>query len=230
MAETSPLVAEPLYGLRTWTVAGPHGHERLIAPHRRTPWPPGGAWLDATCERDADHVAPEHDCVCGIHALHPNPVNARRVLGLRREIPGIVECVGPVEVHPDGFRAGRGRPYALVLLRGRNAALFRRLSQAYGAEVVEVRGPADLDRWCRERRLGLAPSVVEDLLGPGTAQEWRRLKRRDARVAAARVCAAVLGALAIAALAHTALSERDGQHSASDRTGPHLADDGPAAP
>src|SRR3954453_22510005 len=89
MAEP-PLVAGPIYGLRTWAVAGPPGEERLAGPERRTPWPTGGEWLCATCERDARHVAPEHDCVCGIHALHPNAANASRVLRVRRQVPGIV--------------------------------------------------------------------------------------------------------------------------------------------
>ena len=122
MAEP-PLLVGPLYGLRTWAVVGPPGDERLAGPQRRTPWPDGGAWLDATCERAAEHVAPEHDCVCGIHALHPDAANARRVLSVRREVPGIVECDGPVEVHAQGFRARRGRPHALVLLPGRNRGL-----------------------------------------------------------------------------------------------------------
>jgi hypothetical protein len=231
MAEQPPLVVGPLYGLRTWAVAGAHGDERLVGPQRRTPWPDAGAWLDATCERDAAHVAPDHDCVCGIHALHPELANARRVLGLRREIPGIVECDGPVEVHPDGFRARRGRPHALVLLPGRNARLFGRLAQAYGVEVLEVRGPADLDRWCRDRGLGLAPSVVDQLLGPETAKEWRRANRRRGRLAAARVLAAVLAAAAIAGLAYAALPDEAEPDAAPARTGGHAGrSDRPAAP
>jgi hypothetical protein len=226
-----PLLAGPLYGLRRWAVVGPPGGERLSGPQRRTPWPDGGAWLNATCERDADHMAPGHDCVCGIHALHPDAANARRVLAVRRDVPGIVECDGPVEVHPEGFRARRGRPHALVLVPGRNAALAGRLSRAYGVELVEVRRPADLERWCRERGLGLAPAVVDDLLGAGTAQEWRGARRRRARLAVARVIAALVVAVALAALAYAALPDPGGPYPVSGRTDRHLVENGrPVAP
>lgn len=226
MVESPTLVAGPLYGLRSWAVVGPPGEERLAGPQRRTPWPEGGAWLYATCERDAAHVAPAHDCVCGIHVLHPDAANARRVLAVRREVPGIVECDGPVEVHPDGFRARRGRPHALVLVAGRNAGLLARLSRAYDAEVVEVRGPADLEHWCRDRGLGLAPAVVDELLGPGTAQAWRRTNRRNARVAAARIVAALLVTIALALVAYAALPDPPGPHWVYGRTGKHLVENG----
>jgi hypothetical protein len=231
MADTSPLVAGPLYGLRTWAVVGPPGDERLAGPQRRTAWPDGGAWLVATCERDAAHAAPEHDCVCGVHALHPDAANARRVLALRREVPGIVECDGAVEIHPDGFRACRGRPHALVLAPGRNAGLLDRLGHAYGAEVVEVRRADDLVRWCRERGLGLAPGVVDDLLGAGTAEAWRRTSRRRARIAVLRVLVALLVSLALAGLAYAAFPDPPGPHYVYGRTGRHLVENGrPVSP
>jgi hypothetical protein len=227
----APLVPGPLYGLRTWAVVGPPGEERLAGPQRRTPWPDHGRWLSATCERDPAHAAPEHDCACGIHALHPTAANARRVLALRREVPGIVECDGPMELHPDGFRARRGRPHALVLLPGRNAGLLGRLSRAYSAEVVEVRGPAELERWCRDRGLGLAPGVVDTLLGPGTVQEWRRTNRRHSRVAAARIVAALLVTVVIALLAYAALPTQRGPHYVYGRSGKHLVENGrPVSP
>ena len=231
MADTPPLVAGPLYGLRTWAIVGPPGRERLAGPQRRTPWPDGGAWLVATCDRDAGHAAPEHDCVCGIHALHPDERNARQVLALRFEVPGIVECDGPVEVHPDGFRARRGRPYALVLLPGRNAARIDRLARAYQAQVVTVRRPAELETWCRERGLGLSPAVIDDLLGPGTAQAWRRASRRRSRLAVVRVVAALLISLALAALAYEAFPDPSGPHYVYGRTGRHLVENGrPVSP
>jgi hypothetical protein len=231
MADTPPLVAGPLYGLRTWAVVGPPGDERLAGPQRRTAWPDHGAWLVAACERDPAHAAPEHDCVCGIHALHPDVANARRVLALRREVAGIVECDGPAEVHPDGFRARRGRPHALVLQPGRNAGLIGRLAGAYDAEVAEVRGPAELVRWCSEHDLGLGPAVVDDLLGPGTAQAWRRTSRRRSRLAVVRVVAALLISLALAALAYEAFPDPRGPHYVYGRTGRHLVENGrPVSP
>src|SRR4051794_28187385 len=42
MADTPPLVAGPLYGLRTWAVVGPPGEERLGGPPRRAPRPRRG--------------------------------------------------------------------------------------------------------------------------------------------------------------------------------------------
>jgi len=231
MPDTPPLVAGPLYGVRTWAVVGPPGEERLAGPQRRTAWPAGGAWLVAECERDPAHTAPEHDCACGIHAFHPDEANARRVLALRREIAGVVECDGPAEIHPEGFRAARGRPHALVLQPGRNAGLIGRLAAAYGAEVVEVRRPADLVEWCRERGLGLAPGVVDDLLGAGTADAWRRTSRRRSRIAAVRVVAALLVTLALAALAYVALPDPKGPHYVTGRTGRHLVENGrPVSP
>jgi hypothetical protein len=231
MADDPPLVAGPLYGLRTWAVVGPPGEERLAGPQRRTPWPDGGAWLVATCERDAAHAAPGHDCACGVHALHPDAANARRVLALRREVAGIVECDGPVEIHPEGFRAARGRPHALILPPGRSAGLLDRLGRAYDAEVVEIAGAEELVRWCRERGLGLAPGAVDEILGAGTTQAWRRTSRRRTRLAVARVVAALLVSLALAALAYEAFPDPSGPHYITGRTGRHLVDNGrPVSP
>jgi len=64
-----PVVPSAVYGLRTWTVAGERGSERLAGPHRGVPWPTGGEWLDATCE--LGHAAPAGGCQCGVHAWHP---------------------------------------------------------------------------------------------------------------------------------------------------------------
>ena len=44
--------------------------------------------------------------------------SARRVLACRREIPGIAEASGAIEIHEDGFRAERARPYAFLLPPG----------------------------------------------------------------------------------------------------------------
>jgi hypothetical protein len=225
MAEP-PLVAGPLYGLRTWAVVGPPGEERLAGPERRTPWPDGGEWLCATCDRDPRHVAPEHDCVCGIHALHPDAANAGRVLRLRRQVPGIVECDGPVEVHAEGFRAQRGRPHAFVLQPGRNAPLLGRLSRAYGAEVIDVRRPADLERVCRDRGLGLTPAIVDEILGAETTGAWRRAARRRSRIGVVRFVAALVVTLALAALAYAALPDASGPHYVYGRTGKHLVENG----
>jgi hypothetical protein len=191
----APLVPGPLYGLRSWRVVADEQGERLAAPHQGTTWPTGGAWLQATCTVAA-HAAPAADCDCGVHAWHPRPAAAKRALAARREIAGVVEAGGAVEVHEDGFRAERARPHALVLAPGRNARLVRRLAHAYGAETIEVRRPDDLLAWCRERGLGLSEPVVAELLGPRHAADrraQRRRRRTDAlRLALALVVAALL--------------------------------------
>ncbi len=174
----APLVPGPIYGLRTWEVDVGDEGERLAAPQRGIVWPTGGEWLTATCPRPEGHRAPAPDCECGIHALHPTRAGARRVLAQRRTVPGIVEAEGAVELHDQGFRAERGRPYALVLVPGRNERLIRRLAETYATPVVEVAGADELVAWCRERGLGLDEQAVLGLLGPEAAQERVRGRRR----------------------------------------------------
>jgi hypothetical protein len=190
----TPLVPGPLYGLRAWRVVADERGERLAAPHQGTTWPTGGAWLQATCSEA--HAAPAADCDCGVHAWHPRRPAAKRVLATRREVAGVVEADGAVEVHEDGFRAERARPHALVLTPGRNAALVERLADAYGVETLAVQRADDLLAWCRERGLGLSEAVVADLLGPRHAADRQRARRRRARADALRIVLA----LAIAAL------------------------------
>ena len=197
----APLVPGPLYGLRTWRVVTHDGRERLSAPQRGTPWGLGRGWVQATCSEG--HAAPAADCLCGNHAWHPRRASARRILRSRFDLPGIVEADGAVELHEDGFRAERARPYAFVRLPGRNPFLIDRLAAAYGAEVIDLRRPEELLAVCRERRLGLQEPVVEELLGAEAIQERRRARarrRRDdaLRVVAALVVFALLCALAVA--------------------------------
>jgi hypothetical protein len=196
----APLVPSPLYGVRTWSVVGGQGDERLAAPQRGTPWPDGGAWLTAHCGV-ATHDAPAHACGCGIHAWHPAHGAARRVLGTRGAIAGVIEAAGAIELHRDGFRAERARPRALLIAPRANAGLIRRLCAAHGAEAVAVRSPADVVAWCRERGYGLEPDVVDSLLGPAArAEERRRTRAMRVRLAAA---AAVIGLLLAVGLATT---------------------------
>jgi hypothetical protein len=215
----TPMVPGPVYGLRTWVIAGERGAERLAGPQSGVPWPEGGTWLRAACARDGAHRAPEHDCVCGVHALHPDVHNARRVLAARREVAGIVECDGAVEVHAEGFRAERGRPFALVVTPMRNAALVGRLAEAYGAEVARVSGPAELVDWCRERGLGLDAPVVDRLLGPDAVERSRRERRRRTRRLVAGLAAWLVGSVILALIAAAALPDPDGPHDVYGRAG-----------
>ena len=199
MVSTAPLVPGPLYGLRTWRVVVHDGRERLFAPQRGTPWTLGRGWLQATCGEG--HAAPAADCRCGIHAWHPRRASARRVLRSRFDLPGIVEADGAVELHEDGFRAERARPYAFVRLPGRNPFLIDRLAAAYGAEVIDLRRFEELLAVCRERRLGLQEPVVEELLGAEAIEERRRARARQRRNDALRVVAALLVVTLLYALA-----------------------------
>jgi hypothetical protein len=197
-----PLVPSPLYGLRTWTVVGAAGAERLSGPQRGGTWPTGGTWLEAGCGESADHAAPAPGCHCGIHAYHPSRAAAARVLAVRRQLPGVVAGSGEIEVHADGFRAQRARPHAFVLAPGRNPALVERLAAAYGVPVVEARDAAALARWCRERELGLPEDVVAELLGPSALAARRRARRTEiVRLVAALAVMAVLLAAGLLATA-----------------------------
>jgi hypothetical protein len=195
---TEPLFADPLYGLRFWRVVVDGRGEWLVAPHQRTLWPAGGEWLHATCP--TGHAAPTAGCDCGLHAWHPRRSSARDVLAPRSTVAGIIEAQGPAEVHEDGFRAERARPYALVLTPRANAKLIRRLAARYDAQIAEVRGQAELLAWCRERGLGLDERVVAELLGEGDAAGLRRARRRRHRGSVLRVALALLmAALRVAA-------------------------------
>lgn len=207
-----PLVPGPLYGLRTWRVVSADGPERLAGLHHGGEWPIGGEWLDAACATAGEHPSPAPDCGCGIHAWHPTAASARRVMASRREVPGVLEARGAVEVHEEGFRAERARPFALVVSRDRNGKLVRRLAAIYGAEVIDARRPCDLLGWCHERGLGLDAHVVADLLGgPGWLESSRRTRRTRRRNNVLRVGAALVLATVMVAL---------GAHFAVDAAGP----------
>ncbi len=187
----TPLIADPVYGLRTWTVTRDGQAERLAGPHQGTAWPLGGEWIEAGCSQSAEHRPPAKGCNCGVHAWHPSKRAARRVLSGRREIPGVVELRGTTEVHEEGLRGERARPHVLFLLPGRNARLLRRLADAYGAQLVEARGAGDVLSFCQSAGLGLDEPTVAGLLGPVTAEKFRRRRRERVRRDALRVAAAV---------------------------------------
>jgi len=208
-----PLVPSPLFGLRTWSVVGERGEERLSGPQQGTPWPVGGAWLHARCATE-QHDAPARACACGIHAWHPGRRGARRVLGPRDAVGGVVEAAGAIELHRDGFRAERARPRALFLGPRANEALIGRLSAAYGAEAVKVRAPRDVVAWCDARGYGLEPGVVDALLGP----ELVRRERRRVRLVRLRVAAA-LAAIALLLAAGLAATSDPGDRPLFGRTG-----------
>ena len=207
-----PLIPGPLYGLRTWRVTD---GERLAGPHHRSPWPDGGEWLSAGCEQP--HDAPAPGCDCGVHAWHPRRSSAKAILAGRFEVPGVVEADGAVEVHEDGFRAERARPHAIFLAPGRNPYQLHRLAERYRAELVEVRGPADVLEWCGHR--GLAEPVVAELLGPEQAEERRRARRRKARLDALRIVALLVVAAVLVVLGLELITDPSGERVLQGRTG-----------
>jgi hypothetical protein len=189
----APLIPAPLYGLRTWRAATDADGEVLTASSKDTRWPDGGAWLEATCGGPGGHAAPDAGCTCGIYAWHPRRASARRVLGSRFEVPGVVEAAGAIELQDDGFRAERARPYAIVVTPGGNAARARRLADRYDAQVAEVGGADGLVAWCRERGLGLDDATLLQLLGPDYIVRRDRERRRHRR-------RALLGVAAVGAI------------------------------
>jgi hypothetical protein len=214
----APLVAGSLFGLRTWRVIADDGGEALSGPLYDCPWPTGGDWLRASCARG--HHAPDAGCECGVHAWHPGLRAARDVLAVRGVVPGVLEAQGPVEVHEEGFRAQRGRPYALVAMPGRNAELVRRLAARYHAEVIETDRPKELLAWCRDRTLGLDEHVVGELLGLGDLMERQRAKLRKARIDALRILLAFVVSLLLVAVGLAVATDPPGPRTLYGRTGP----------
>ena len=194
----APLVAGSLFGLRTWRVIAADGAEALVGPLYNAPWPVGGQWLRASCPDG--HAAPDPRCECGLHAWHPRLQSARDVMAVRRVVPGVLEAQGPIEVHEDGFRAQRARPYALVAVPGRNADLVRRLADRYGVPVIDASRPEELVAYCRRHELGMDERVVAELLGIGDPRERRRAKLRKARIDVLRIAAAVVISVLLVAL------------------------------
>jgi len=211
-----PVVPSPLYGLRTWSVVGGSGGERLASTQTSVVWPGGGEWLEAACE--FGHDAPGRDCDCGVHAWHPRPRSARRVLASRRNVAGVVEASGAIELYEDGFRAQRGRPYALVLAPGRNPQLLRRLGESYRVPLVDARRADDLVEWCRERGVGLDEAVVADLLGEAALDERRRARRSRRRALALRTAVA-LAVVALMLAIGLVATDDPGDRALSGRTG-----------
>ena len=128
-----------------------------------------------------------------------------------------MESSGAIEVHEDGLRAERARPCALVVMRGRNAALVHRLAATYRVPVIEARQAREVVDWCRDRGVGLDPPVVARLLGQDAGALSRR-RRNRARSLALRTAAAMVGIAAMLALG-LALTDDPGARPLYGRTG-----------
>ena len=166
----------------SWASAGRSGS---TGPQQPAPWPPGGAWLDGRVRRGPGTTRRRRDCSAG--STPGTRARARRaVLGARGRIAGVVEAGGAIEVHRDGFRAERARPYAFFVTPRANAALVGRLAAAYRAEVVRAAGADAVLAWCRARGLGLDAAVVDELLGPRGRRRGAPRAARGPRAAARR--------------------------------------------
>ena len=215
-SEGAPLLATPLYGLRTWSVIGEPGAERLAAPHRGTPWPSEGAWLEAVCEGSEPHEPPERGCNCGLHAWHPAAIGPLVLAGRRGSPRG--GAAGAIEVTTTAFalrEAVRRCSSWPVSQRAAGATAAR----AYGAQVVEVDDAEDVLAFCRSRGLGLDEPTVSGLLGPQVAEERRRAKREKTRRDALRLAAVVAVAALLVAAGLQFIPDPPGERVLKGRTG-----------
>ena len=130
----------------------------------------------------------------------------------------MVEAEGAIEVHQDGFRAERARPYALLVGPHANTRLVRRLADAYGVDAVGVDGADAIVAWCRARGLGLDAGVVETLLGPDAVAAARGERRRRTRTSVLRVAAA-LAAIAVLVWIGLTATSNPGDRTLHGRTG-----------
>jgi hypothetical protein len=181
------------------------------------PWPGRGEWLEAGCP--SGHPAPAAGCVCGLHAWHPRRAAARRIIAPRQEVPGVVEATGEIDVHGDGFRAERARPFALFLIRGRDRRRVERLAAAYGVPVVDAPNADAILEWCRVRGLGLDEAVVAELLGGMGPEDLERARRQRTRKQALRM-AAVAAVVALLVAVGVIATADPGDRTLYGRTGP----------
>jgi hypothetical protein len=197
-----PLIAGELYGLRTWPVVK---RGRLRALAFGVTWPDGGRPLEATCLKKHSHEAPATHCSCGIYAWHPRAWAVRAVFDAAsahdEAVAGLVAAWGHVEIHDTGFRAQYARPTAFLLPTPSRAGSYtgrvRALAARYGAEVIAVASPADIERYCADRALGLTESAVAELLAPVQARERQRRRVLAKRARSSLVwCVALAGAAA----------------------------------
>jgi hypothetical protein len=181
----APVVPGRLYGLRAWTVGG---GTRLGSLAQEGSWAKGSKATKARCAAGRGHRAPDHNCGCGLYALHPTVREcqssfdkARRAAqagGTNGDVFGVVAAWGEVELHESGFRAEYARPHALLLPADHSDGYARRvraLAASHDAEVWEVDSGHQLHRRCVEQNLGLSEAAVAELLGV----QLRRHRRRD---------------------------------------------------
>jgi glycine cleavage system H protein len=133
----APDYVEAVVGYRAWHV----GDDGLLRPWTFTalPWAPG--INRAVCARDARHVPPVADCMCGLYAL--SDVADRRLDFRADQAVGAVAAWGDLEVHRTGFRAEQACIVALALPDRAGVDQRDRLERAaarYGVPLVPAAG------------------------------------------------------------------------------------------
>jgi hypothetical protein len=158
-----PLLTEAIPGFRAW---GLDTDGRLWpAAAGRSPWDAGVNV--ARCAHGHDHTAPAARCTCGLYAFH----TVHRQLA-REQVVGGIAAWGDVEVHHDGFRAGRARIVALSGRPGLRPADRRLLGLAagrHGVPVVRLEALAPVT--------ALACGVLPLQLVPGGGEVWLAARR-----------------------------------------------------
>lgn len=118
-----PFLTEALPGFRAWTI---DREGRLLPAAVGEPWTTGVNV--AGCAHGHGHDAPAGDCTCGLYAFH----TVHRQLAGEAHV-GAIAAWGDMEVHRDGFRAGRARVLALADAPGDRV---QRAAERYGVPVL----------------------------------------------------------------------------------------------
>jgi Golgi phosphoprotein 3 (GPP34) len=136
-----PLLTEKVLGFRRWRLDG----HRLgpVVSHLPAHWSLGPnearclrAYLDPSLGANDEHRAPEHDCGCGLYALHEPAFEA---FG-DDTVSGAVLAWGRIEVHLSGFRAEYAEPVALAYDSGQpreHIGALRSIAAEFYVPVVE---------------------------------------------------------------------------------------------
>jgi hypothetical protein len=191
MSLEPPLFTAPIHGVRTWEVVpSPEGEPMLCGWAVSQVWPPGEPYR-ATCAATRfrrvpahgrvrePHLAPHPRCTCGIYAMHPSRLDARRELARKLDrcetcgVIGAIEAWGRIEVHASGFRAERARPVTFFRCGGAlepSRGEIEQLAAAYGARIVELEDPRELSGAFAELH-GLDRGIVRGLIDEVTDLE-----------------------------------------------------------
>ena len=198
MSLEPPLFTAPIHGVRTWDVLPDRDGTPLLCGWAvNQVWPPGEPYR-ASCVATQfrrvparghvrqPHLAPHPDCSCGIYALHPARLDARRdLLGKLSRcensgVIGAIEAWGRIEVHASGFRAERARPIALYRCRTGHEPSGReieRLAAAYGARIIELEGRHELPDAFAELQ-GLDRKLVRGLVAEAHDLELEQFREQ----------------------------------------------------